>query len=228
MKLCLDIGHRNNALDYGATNGNAKESELALQIGLKLEKQLQGQCNVIMTRKSENDIIDLAYRAKVANKNNCNLFVSIHINSYTDPQANGVEVWHYKGASNQVLAKKVCDSICKYTGAKNRGAKEGTFQVLRETSMTAILIECGFISNPDEVKKLQDNKYQDLIVRGIVEGLGFIYKEEKKEEQNKQEGTVYYRVIVSSLTNKEYAEKLTNELKQKGYKDTFIEIFVKK
>lgn len=226
-KICGDIGHRNNMLDFGATNGTIKESELALQIGLKLQKQLQGQCEFLMTRKSENDIIDLGSRAKLANNNKCDLFVSIHINDAADKSANGIEVWHYKGASNQALAKKVCDSICKYTGARNRGAKEGNFQVLRETVMPAILIECGFINNTEEVKKLQDSKYQDLIVRGIVESLGFTYKEEEKKYDVPITGKqILYRVVAGTYANRENAEALMVKLKEKGF-DSFIVLYEK-
>lgn len=215
MKICLDYGHRNNQNDYGATNGKIRESELALQIGNKLLTQLNSQHEVILTRDSENKIISLGDRCRIANDNSVGLFISIHINAAENKDANGVEVLHYNGANNKSTAKAVCDAVCKVTGAANRGAKErNDLYVLNSTKMPAILIECGFLSNYKELAQLVDEDYQWKIVEGICVGLGFKFSRPQAIPDN----GVYWRVICGSYNNKDLALDEVRRLEAMGLK----------
>lgn len=224
MIVCLDYGHRNNIYDFGATNGSVKESELALSIGKKIKVQLErNNISVIETRKSENEIVSLGDRCSIANNNKANFFLSVHINSAENLSANGVEVLHYKGIENRDAAQCMSDMICKYTGAKNRGAKVRTdLAVLNGTKMSALLVECGFLSSVDECKKLQNESYQDNIVRGIIESMECKYYEVDKPKEK----DILYRVVCGSYSNRENADKMMKELEERGYKP-FIDIYEK-
>lgn len=170
MKVYIDAGHRNNINDWGATGNNQRESVLALQISKKLRKSLEDHNIICFTsRESENDILTKSERCQRANTLKVDLFVSIHINSFKEEHANGIEVWYY---DNKDFAKSICDKMCLHTKATNRGAKQNqSFEVLNSTKMLAVLVECGFISNKDECNKLSNETYQDKLVQGITEAI---------------------------------------------------------
>lgn len=223
-KICLDYGHRNHATNFGAINGEIKESELALEIGKKIKIQLEkNDIEVIETRQSEDDIISLNDRCKLANDNKVDLFLSVHINSFLNPLVCGVEVLHYQGALNRAKAQTMSDLIAEHTGARNRGSKQrNDLIVLRNTAMTALLIECGFMSNERELANLLDGEYQDKIVKGVIESLGLHYYEEEKQDVSPQ---TFYRVVVGSFANLDIAQERVRKLQEQGYKDTFIVAF---
>lgn len=197
MKICLDYGH--GGKDSGATNGKVYEKDLVVQIGRKLEEQLKkNNIQYVLTRKND-EYVQLLDRCKIANNNKVDLFISIHINSSDNLDANGIEVCRYKGNHNQQLAKKVCDAMCKTTNARNRGSKErNDLCVLNSTYMDAMLLECGFLSNSDELKKLVDEEYQWKLVEGICNGLGIKFIHEDKKEDEKV-STTYKTATVFGL-----------------------------
>lgn len=223
MVICLDYGHRNTKFDHGASNGQHKESYIAYQIGEKLRKQLEKNVyKVILTRKDESQIISLNDRCRVANSNGVDLFISIHINAAENVSASGIEVLHYAGKENEVFSKKICDAMCEATGARNRGARvRNDLAVLNGTKCKAVLIECGFISNEDELNKLINESYQVKIVKGILKGLGVEYKEEVTEKE------VFYRVVCGSFKDRNEAEKRLRDITEKGFKDSFIVAYEK-
>lgn len=181
MKIILDAGHRNTKFDYGASNDLIKESELALKFCKKLKLALENLGHIIYeTRVSENNIITLQDRVKLTNNmGKIDLFLSIHINSADNKEANGVEVLHYQGDAEKKLAQSICDSICTLTGQKNRGAKaRNDLYVLSQTKCKALLVECGFLSNTEECYNLCNSIFQDKIVVGILEGLNLTTKKE--------------------------------------------------
>ena len=175
MKVFIDPGHRNNQNDYGASGNGLKESALALSIALKLRSELEKHKIVVyVSRDTEKEYLSLTDRIRKANNLKPDLFVSVHINCYSKPESNGIEVLFF---DEKDLAKDMCDRMCKNTGATNRGAKQRTdLRVLKETSMAAVLAECGFVSNAGEAKKLSEGAYQDKLVRGIADAIVSKYK----------------------------------------------------
>lgn len=175
MKILISPGHRNNQNDFGASGNGLKESALALSISKKLKLELEKHNVVVyMSRESEEECPSLPQRTKKANNLNVNLYLSVHINSASNKDATGIEVLYY---DEQAFAQDMSNRMCNYTGAKNRGAKKRTdLHVLNATTMPALLVECGFISNAGEAKLLADNNYQDKLVKGIVEAIISKYK----------------------------------------------------
>ena len=113
------------------------------------------------------------------------MFVSLHHNSAT-AAATGVEVYYsskpqddnFGGAysdsklsASMNLASSLASTITNSTGAINRGAKDGNLFVCRNTAMPAVLIEFGFITNPDEAKKCADSNYQDLAADAVANAI---------------------------------------------------------
>lgn len=169
MKICIDPGHRNSVYDFGATSNQAKESALALQLALLLGKGFeQAGHEVHYTRTSEEQVISLEKRVQAANQiKGLDYFISMHLNSFSDENSNGFEVWHY--GNQEALAESICTRACEATGFTNRGAKVSTdFYVLRKTYCNAVLIENGFISNANERAKLSMPDFQLKLVNAIL------------------------------------------------------------
>lgn len=167
MKICIDAGHRNNANDYGASGNGYKESALALQIAHKVKTEFENKGHsVVLTRTTENDLMGIDARPRKAKQNGCNAFISIHLNAAGTPQAEGVEVL-YK--TQKHTATIMSARLSAATGFRNRGAKERTDLGVLNGFNNAVLVECGFISNPREAKLLADKTFQEKIAKTIVD-----------------------------------------------------------
>lgn len=174
MKIILDAGH--GGKDPGAIGGNLQEKDLALAIVRKIAARCL-PLDVCFTRQDD-VFVPINERAKMANTMGADCFVSVHLNSAANFTANGIETLCYseKGDSYK-LANMMQDALIKETGAQNRGVKiRPDLGVLRGTKMTAILIECGFISHALERTKLASAAYQDKIAKTVAAVLKYVYK----------------------------------------------------
>lgn len=170
MKICIDAGHGGH--DPGATNIGFKEKDFALEIALDLNKTLKTalpEAEIIMTR-TDDTFLFLSQRCKIANENNCDIFTSIHLNSSINKEANGIETLVYKNTGETgKLAELVQKTLCANLHTKDRGIKEyPDLAVLNGTKMPALLIEAGFISNTEELNKLNTEAYRHKISLAIV------------------------------------------------------------
>ena len=97
---------------------------------------------------------------------------------YGGTSAYGLETYYKKGATDgsDKLADAVQKSIISYIDVRDRGIREDNFQVLRESSMPAILIECGFLTNAEESKKIIDPQYQENLTSIFQKSLKNILK----------------------------------------------------
>lgn len=173
--IVIDPGH--GGKDDGCNpKALAQEKELTLETAKLVQRHLkQLGYKVVMTRSSD-IFIPLDERTAIANEFNCDLFLSVHFNSAKNAKAQGIEVYYCDQASNRSklsksLAKSVLDRIVTSTEAKSRGVKTADFRVIRETSMPAVLVEAGFLSNSEERKRCQDPIYQNAIAWGIARGI---------------------------------------------------------
>jgi N-acetylmuramoyl-L-alanine amidase len=190
--IILDPGHGGSDPGTVGTKGS-KEKDIVLDIAKRCQKKLQAMgIKVIMTR-SKDKAVNLKARPKVAEKSKADFFISIHVNSSCNHAANGIET-HILPASGfpctspSHLSKKACKgnkdnktsvllsySIHKATLATalaaDRGIKRSRFSVLRNSTCPAILIECGFLSNQAEEKKLTTPAYREKIATGIANGI---------------------------------------------------------
>ena len=126
-----------------------------------------------MTRNDDSEIA-LHDRVKFANKNEAQIFVSIHNNALpdilADKKRSGTEVYYFYPQS-RILAKSILNSITAEMNLNNNGIKQQSFAVIRNTYCLSILIEIAYIINPDDNAKLLDEKFQDGIADSIVHGL---------------------------------------------------------
>lgn len=208
MKIIIDCGH--GGKDPGAIGIDIIEKDYVLEIGRLLKNELsQYNCDVLMTR-TDDTFLSLDDRTTLSNKNNCDLFISIHCNSFINDNANGFESFSYNGNEIQ---KKIHNDIIKNIKIKDRGIKvNNAFYVLRKTKCKAVLLELGFITNKEDSKILNDNKY--LFAHTISKSIAEHYNLKTITSDT-------YCVQVGSFKNKENAINLKNKLISEGY-DAFI------
>lgn len=167
----LDPGHGD--IDNGASGKNGVlEKELNLEVSLRLKGLLEeAGANVVLTR-FEDKYISLYERAFIANFLMADYFISIHTNSHPKSQINGIEIFYYSGRPKaQSLAAKILDAITERTGLKKLAVKTNNFAVIRETQMTGILLELGFLSNQQEERIISTDNFKDNAAHGIFDGI---------------------------------------------------------
>ena len=164
-KVLIDIGH--GGTDPGAV-AKIKEADYTLIYGLELGKVLASLGAEIKYSRTTDTFVSLADRAKTANQWGAKYFVSLHFNA---GGGTGIETFALApGGNAERLAKTVQASLIESTGMANRGVKFSNFQVLRDTSMPAILIEGGFVDSAD-AEKIKTEQYKKDFVRGASKGI---------------------------------------------------------
>ena len=175
--IVIDPGH--GGKDPGTVPKDVKEKDVALAISSKLDEKLTEKgYNTIMTRDTD-VFVDLYERADIANRNNADLFISIHCNYNDNKDISGIQVLYCpasapKGAgrNSYEFAKAMKEELIKDLGAVDKGVIERpNLVVTRETKMDAILIETGFLSNAEDEKLLTDEEYQYKMVDAIIKGI---------------------------------------------------------
>ena len=169
-KVFIDAGH--GGTDPGALGYGYRESDLNLQVAKKVESKLKSKgIDVKMSRNSD-IFYSLSERAEMANDYGADAFVSIHQNSAEAKSANGIETYYNrKKEEDRPLSNDIQKQVISQTGANNRGVKNAEFTVLVKSKMISALVECGFITNELEVKKLSDSSYQDKLATCISNGI---------------------------------------------------------
>ena len=155
------------------------EKDINLDIGKRVyESLLEKGYNVIATR-TEDTTVSLIKRVEIANESNADLFVSIHNNSFTDSSAKGtLTMYAYDEPkdgmkfSGKQVAEIIQPYLLKGTEGDDRELMENSkIYVNAKTKMPAVLCECLFMSNPEDLEKLLDKKYVEAIADGITEGI---------------------------------------------------------
>ena len=169
-KVFIDAGH--GGTDPGALGYGYRESDLNLQVAKKVESKLKSKGIDVKMSRSSDIFYSLSERAEMANDYGADAFVSIHQNSAEAKSANGIETYYNrKKEEDKPLSNDIQTQVISQTGANNRGVKNAEFTVLVKSKMISALVECGFITNELEVKKLSDSSYQDKLATGIANGI---------------------------------------------------------
>lgn len=156
-----------------------KEKDINLSIAL-IVKDCLVKCGHLVAMTRETDIYPtLQKRCQIANEHKSDVFVSVHCNRVdVNVAAQGAEAWYFDTSWNgAALASEIMKSVIHRTEAGNRGIK-GTSElyVLKHTNMPAVLVECGFLSNKEELAKLITPKYQSIMGASIARGIEEYFK----------------------------------------------------
>lgn len=166
--VVIDAGHGGH--DNGGQWGRVYEKHLALDTAERLETKLQSMgYQTVMTRRSDY-FISLPQRVSTGNCNNNAIFVSIHYNYTWKQEVSGLETFYYSEEGRR-LAQYVQNSLIERTRTVNRNAKYARFYVIRNSTIPAILVEGGFVSNAPERDRMKSAWFRETIAQGIVDGI---------------------------------------------------------
>ena len=197
--LLFDLGHGGS--DPGAVNGSRLEKN-DVNIALTVGKKVSSAGHKVDYTRTTDCSLSLAARSYMENQGKYDYFISFHRDSFTNPSANGVTVYTYNNCSKGkagTMAREIVNAIAKEANLYNRGVKEANFHVLRETKCSAVLIECGFISNAGDNKKF-DEQYEKIataIAAAILRIIGGTINEDKQQNVTQTVPVAKYRVKVN-------------------------------
>ena len=164
--------------------------------------------------------IALNRRCELVNGWGTDVHIDYHLNAYGSGwnDAGGTETYIYttKPREAMALAETIQTNLVNLLGFRNRGVKAANFQMLRETKMTAILIEFAFMTNKNEALKMRTAEYQKKAAKAIVDGLVAQYGLKREPEITASTNRLY-RVQVGAFSDINKAKNLVEELKSKGY-----------
>ncbi|MBM7623466.1 N-acetylmuramoyl-L-alanine amidase [Sporohalobacter salinus] len=234
--IIIDPGH--GGIDTGTHRNKIYEKDINLKIAKHLSNFLEkGNLKVILTRNDDslykNDRNkDIKYRARLANKKNADLFISIHVNSFPGTSSFGGQTFYNPNSSqSKKLAKFIQQKLINIQPENYRKIKPGNFYVLNKTDMTAVLVEVGFLSNKKDFDRLTSTNGRKKIAKALSEGiiaylnnnLSLPPTEKESQQQSNQANTTLnnkFKIYFSKVT--------TNKAKLVSVTETIptTEIFV--
>ncbi|MGE5493886.1 MAG: N-acetylmuramoyl-L-alanine amidase family protein [Burkholderiales bacterium] len=176
--VVVDAGH--GGFDPGTIGSNgAEEDDVNLAVSKFLKAELEDRgAKVIMTRSDENAIADtkdadMEKRRVIIRDSGSDIVVSVHMNSFKDESVSGPLVLFMTGsAKGKALAECIQQRLNDELGPESKGAaRSENLHVLRAGSQPSVLVECGFLSNPEEEKKLLTEDYQKKVAKAICNGI---------------------------------------------------------
>lgn len=181
VKLYIDPGH--GGVDPGAIYKDLKESEINLSISMLIKNELEKNgAKVYLTRNEDIDLSesntknkkksDLTKRINLINNSDCDLFISIHLNSDTSPTWHGAQTFYTKNnKENERLAFEIQKVFKEQTNTKREVKNIKNMYLFDRIKKPGVLIELGFISNPNERNLLTTKEYQQKLAEVIVQGI---------------------------------------------------------
>ena len=168
--VVIDAGH--GGKDNGSKWYGVAEKTLTLDLAKRLKSVLEKKGVEVEMTRSTDVFVALEKRAEMANRSAKTIFVSLHFNAHRDRSIKGIETFYYPGSSEgRVLATYVQSELGNRIKTRNRGVRPSRLKVLRLTKGTAILVECGFISNRWECQRCASSWFRQVLAEEIAEGL---------------------------------------------------------
>ena len=167
--VVLDAGHGGH--DIGTTSRYAgREKDATLDVVMRLRPMVQSAgFRTVMTRRDDT-FIPLDTRAAISNRQQNVIFVSVHFNDTRRSSIRGTEVYYNSQCSAQI-ARNILNQVAAIPGASSRGIHTANFAVLRRALYPAVLVECGYFSNPIEGRRCGNGAYRELLATAIARGI---------------------------------------------------------
>lgn len=193
--IILDAGH--GFPDEGAVaKDGTSEEKINLEIVLKLQELLKlSGVDVILTREDENGIYDteeesirnkkvsdMKNRVKIGNTSNADIFVSIHLNKFENEKYKGYQTFYNKkNEKSERLAKLIQENLKQTMKDKNKRESLSIKNkyLMDNLKIPAVIIECGFLSNKEDLENLKQEEYQKKIAWGIYLGIMEFFEEKQ-------------------------------------------------
>jgi N-acetylmuramoyl-L-alanine amidase len=168
-RVVIDAGHGGH--DNGATSRYAgQEKDLALDVAMRLQPKLRAAGFETVLTRSNDQFIALDQRARISNRQENAIFVSVHFNCAPQSHARGSEVY-YKSRVSAPIARNILNQILAISGTTSRGVKTANFRVLKRATFPAVLVECGFVSNPYEGRRCASGAFRESVAQAIARGI---------------------------------------------------------
>ncbi|WP_240666607.1 N-acetylmuramoyl-L-alanine amidase [Longirhabdus pacifica] len=236
QKIVMDAGHGYLTAGKRTPDGTLREYQFNSAVAKYVREKLlhYEKVEVLFTHSDERDV-PLIERSNTANEWHADVFISIHANAFGKGDWNnvsGIETFVHISKPSEALqlARCVQQQFIQQTKRKDRGVKLADFHVLRETHMTAILVECEFMTNREAASLLKSERYQQTCANSIVQALVEMYRlipkkqpeheDPLQDEHQEEEGhdvDTWYRVQVGAFRSKQKAMELQARLKKEGY-----------
>jgi N-acetylmuramoyl-L-alanine amidase len=171
VSIVLDAGH--GGKDPGAPGlAGMSEKQVNLAVARELGRQLQARGARVWNTRDSDVFLTLDERCDHAERRRADLFVSIHADAARRRAARGTTVYIARNASKaSIRAGRAIDQALKQAGFESRGVRRAGYRVLVGHSRPAVLVECGFLSNPTEARQLATKSYRDRLARAIADGI---------------------------------------------------------
>ena len=220
-KWVLDAGH--GGKDSGAIGKNGRrESDIVLEAVYETKRLLERNGELVLLTRASDINLDAKDRVAIANNWDADYFVSFHMNSFVDNSVTGTEIVIFeKGHISEELARFVKDELVANLKSKDRGIKEASYIILRETKMPAIIVEAEFISNEDIEKNFNSLKYGYMVAKACLTMVNKVLIDIpiKKPKTPSREG---WRICIGYYRDYEKAEKEVIRLQKEGFKDAYV------
>lgn len=181
--LVVDPGHGGS--DSGAIGvGGLRECDVTFDVSMKMKKILENSgAKVIMTRTTDVDVYGRNASASQELQARCDyvtpksdIFVCVHANAASNPEGKGTETYYCAGSGKgRQLAEAIQDNIIDLGKTVDRGIKTANFYVLKHTSVPAVLIELGFVTNRHDADLLGDKDFRSKLAYAICKGIARYY-----------------------------------------------------
>ncbi|SDJ80252.1 N-acetylmuramoyl-L-alanine amidase [Sediminibacillus albus] len=168
--IVLDAGH--GGKDPGAIGvNNVYEKDLTLNTVKKVQNSLEDSgANVILTR-ADDSYLSLENRIAISNQEETDAFISFHFNSFSLSSVGGIHTFHYTDGEDRKLAQSIQTGLSDRVSLEDKGTLQADYRVLKKNRDLSVLVELGFLSNPEELATIQSEKYQNNVAAGISEGV---------------------------------------------------------
>ncbi len=175
-KIVLDPGHGGS--DYGAIREGINEKDITLDISQRVASILKSKGYKVVLTRDDDKYVSLEDRVEITEDETPEIFVSIHVNSAVATEPKGIETHYYHDYSKS-LANVIHRHLAKDINTKDRGLVKSKFYVINHTTVPAVLIETGFLSNPEERAELVSDSRKQKTAKAIAEGIIEYIKERK-------------------------------------------------
>ncbi|MBO8155968.1 MAG: SH3 domain-containing protein [Bacillaceae bacterium] len=168
--IVIDAGH--GGRDTGTISASGDyEKHLTIQTANELARKLEMLGAVPILTRSDDTYLSLSSRVALSHTKRADAFLSIHYNSAPEyPSVHGISTFYYH-SKDRKLANALHKKIIDATQLKDRRVKYGNYHVIRENKQPSVLLELGFLSNPEEEKVVKTSDYQEKVTNGIIRGL---------------------------------------------------------
>lgn len=206
----IDMGHPDNC----GANGFMSETDGNRAVGRLLIAKLKAQGNMVIDCTITDNNNELARRVARANAQHLDYFISLHLDCYNDPSANGATIYTTANSGAKEKAQSIINLVAASCNYNNRGWKSANFYVLVHTNAPAMLIEMGFVSNKEDCNKFNAEALANAIVEGLTGhvSIGSANVTNEPQQVTESRGNDWIRRLQNECNNQGFSKQVVDGL----------------